>query len=115
MPAWRSRLFFAAAIAFIAACGQTPAEPPAANRAAAAPAPPLDPARAAWRDGKLRECRSLVLLEVPPGTDVARLCACAIDRGMAGRTLAELDHPIPGRPRALLQQCAAGMGIATAD
>lgn len=108
------RLAIAAIFALLAACGREPAEAPAADRtAAAAPAPPLDPARATWRDDKLRECSSLVLVQVPPGTDVARLCACAIDRGMAGRTLAQLSHPIPGRARDLLHQCAAEMHIPT--
>lgn len=110
-----SKLLFAAAT-LLAACGQNAAEAPATNRAspvAAAPVAPLDPALAAWRQDKLRECTSLVLLEVPPGTDIQRLCACAIDRGMAGRTLAQLDHPIPGRPRALLRQCATEMGVST--
>lgn len=113
----RGRLMLAAAI-LLAACGRNPAEAPTANRtvvpATTAPAPPLDPALAAWREDKLRECGSLVLLQVPPGTDVQRLCACAIDRGMAGRTLEQLGRPIPGRARALLHQCAAEMGIQTA-
>jgi hypothetical protein len=110
----RDLRFAIAAFAPLAACGQGPAEAPAANRVStAAPAPPLDPVRAAWREDKLRECGSLVLLQVPPGTDVERLCGCAIDRGMAGRTLEQLSHPIPGRARALLHQCAAEMGIPT--
>jgi hypothetical protein len=104
----------AVALILLAACGQTPAGAPVANRVAeVAPAPPPDPARAAWREDKLRECSSLVLLQVPPGTDVQRLCGCAIDRGMAGRTLEQLGHPIPGRARELLHQCAAEIGIPT--
>lgn len=69
----------------LAACGKAPG---ADNNASL----PADPALAQWRTDTLRGCIGGARDTVhDPSVPVERHCACAVDRIMAGRTLAQLQ------------------------
>ena len=76
----------------LAACDQNPAAKTA--NAAAAPAAIVDPGMptslAAWRAQVLTGCIEGGRATAPADVPVEAQCACAVDREMAGRTLAEL-------------------------
>lgn len=85
------------AVSSLAACsGQ-----PAASNQAAAPAPMLNASTnasdgeaaglARFRSEWLEACVGGARDAAPPGAPVERHCACAIDRMMAGKTLAQLE------------------------
>jgi len=85
----------AVALALLAACGG--GADPAANRAEAGA--PLSNAvvvderagLAAWREDVLRGCIGGGRERAGPGVPVEAQCTCAVDREMAGKTLAELE------------------------
>lgn len=90
------RLFFALPLLLAACTGQTGANnqaaAPAANVAnAAAPAGDEAAGLAAFRAQWLEACVGGARDAAPPGTPVERHCGCAIDRMMAGKTLAQLE------------------------
>lgn len=93
-------VFMGMTAALLAACT---AQPAANNQAAAPPAPGLNATagnavgdeaggladfRAQWLEACIGGARDAA----PPGTPVERHCACAIDRMMAGKTLAQLEE-----------------------
>jgi hypothetical protein len=94
------RPFMLATVALITACS---AQPAANNQAAApAPSPALNAAGnvttgdeaaglVAFRAQWLEACVGGARDAAPPGTPVERHCGCAIERMMAGKTLAELE------------------------
>lgn len=83
--------------AALAACSAQPA----ANNQTSAPAPVLNAAAnamgdeasalAAFRAEWLEACIGGARDAAPPGAPVERHCGCAIDRMMAGKTLAQLE------------------------
>ena len=95
-------------LAMLAACGaannaNNMAAAPAANASAEAPKPEpgggntLSAADEAAGIARLREEWLLACIgggrdAAPPGTPVQRHCACALDRTLAGRTVAELEE-----------------------
>lgn len=98
-------LIAAFALAALAACGSSQvgsnATAPAANESAEAPKPEtggnLSAADEAAGIARLREewlpaCIGGARDAAPPGTPVERHCACALDRTLAGRTVAELEE-----------------------
>jgi hypothetical protein len=90
-------LRIASATAFLfalAACGQNGGPAAKTANAAAAPAAIVDPglptSLAAWRAEVLTGCIEGGRATAPADVPVEAQCACAVDREMAGRTLAEL-------------------------
>ncbi len=76
----------------LSACGQAP--DPGANGAVAAntaAAPAGDAGLAQWREDALRGCIGGGRERAAPNVPVEAHCACAVDREMAGKTLAELE------------------------
>ena len=89
-PALRAvAALFAVALAACGGSGQEAAAPSPGN-AAAAPAA-ADAGLAAFRAEWLVACVGGARDAAPPGAPVERHCACAIDRVMSGRSLAELE------------------------
>ncbi|HYD12416.1 MAG TPA: hypothetical protein VEC11_06185 [Allosphingosinicella sp.] len=93
-------------LAALAGCGSSGQQPGNAAVNAAAPPGPAAPANAlatpapaaadaaglaAFRQDAMRGCVEGGRETAPPGTPVDRHCACAVDRVMAGRTLAQLE------------------------
>jgi hypothetical protein len=88
----------------VAACDRGTAADEAAAPAAA------DAGLAQWRADVLRGCIGGGRDAAGPGVPVERHCACAVDRVMAGRTLAQLEAAERSgeheqRFTALLRQC----------
>lgn len=106
-------LLSALLLAALAACGQAP--DPATNNAAtvnAAAAPALPAGLAQWREDVLRGCIGGGRESAGPNVPVEAHCACAVDRNMAGRSLAELEAEERSgehaeRFTAALRQCIA--------
>jgi hypothetical protein len=81
------------------------------NRVSAAPVAPIDPELVAMRAQGIAGCSAEASRRTAPGTDVARLCGCAVDRLMAGKTAAELPQtPVVDEQRAL-NACAGEQGV----
>jgi hypothetical protein len=67
-------------------------------------------ARNAFRQGSIDSCLEASRgTPAPPGFDWQRMCTCATERVMAGKTGAELAELQPGTPeqRRIVAQCAA--------
>lgn len=65
-----------------------------------------------FRQGSIESClESARAAPAPPGFDWERLCACATERVMEGKSGAELAQLEPGTPeqRRIVAQCAAEM------
>ena len=125
MREFRSRLFLTllavASIALLAACGPTGVEANqeaggngvAANGAKPAADAAQDRTRLAeYRDDALRGCIGGGRERAGPNVPVERHCACAVDRVMEGRTLAELEAEeasgeYAARFTAAMRQCIA--------
>ena len=80
---------FAVALAACGGSGQEAAAPSPVN--AVAPQPSGDAGLAAFRAEWLAACVGGARDAAPPGAPIERHCACAIDRVMVGRSLAELE------------------------
>jgi hypothetical protein len=102
--------------AALPACGSKPADPGNAAKpaAVAATATPSDAtALAQWREDSLRGCIGGARDRVgDPAVPVERHCACAVDREMAGKSMAELEEAERSGAHetlfpALLRQCIA--------
>jgi hypothetical protein len=106
-----------ASLALLAACGGGPSDNSSANGAApangatAAPAAPTDPELASMRAGGVAVCSDETARRSPPGTDVARLCGCAIDRVMAGKTLAQAREIRGDSEQVALNACAREQAV----
>ena len=125
MSEFRPRLFLAiftvASVAMLAACGPTAVEGnqeadgngTAANVAKPAADAAQDPAGLAqYREDALRGCIGGGRDRAGPDVPVERHCACAVDRVMEGRTMAELEAEevsgeYAGRFTAAMRQCIA--------
>lgn len=91
MIRWPAPCALVALLAALAACGgsgQEAAAPSPVNAAAPAAG---DPGLAAFRAEWLAACVGGARDAAPAGAPVERHCACAIDRVMSGRSLAELE------------------------
>ncbi|HVQ06969.1 MAG TPA: hypothetical protein VMS43_00895 [Allosphingosinicella sp.] len=101
-----------ASLALLAACGGGASNNNNNNNsAAAAPAGAEDAEIAAMRGRGIAGCSAEVSRRTPPGTDVARLCGCAVDRLMAGKTLAQLRQIRGGSEQEALNACAGEQGV----
>lgn len=105
-------LLSALSFAALAACGQ--ASDSGANDAGAhiPAAPALQAELAQWREDVLRGCIGGGREQAGPNVPVDAHCTCAVDRYMAGKTLAELEAAeLSGehaeRFTASLRQCIA--------
>jgi hypothetical protein len=104
-----------ASLALLAACGGGAANNSSADGGApanGAGAAPTDPELASIRARGIAGCSAEVTLRLAPGTDAARLCGCAVDRLMAGRTAAQLRAAGSSEEQAALVACAAEQGVA---
>jgi hypothetical protein len=104
-------------LALLAACGGAASNNSAGNAAAgngasAAPAAPTDPQLVAMRASALQTCGSQLGRMAPPGSDIPRLCGCAVDRLMAGKTAEQLRRGNPGDEERVIRACAGELGIA---
>lgn len=107
-------------LALLAACGGAASNNSAGNAAAgnaagaagAAPAAPTDPQLIAMRASALQTCGGQLARMAPPGSDIPRLCGCAVDRLMAGKTAEQLRRGNPGDEERVIRACAGELGIA---
>jgi len=83
----------------------------AASGGSAGPAPSADPELVALRAQGIAGCSAEATSRSPPGTDVARLCGCAVDSLMAGKTAAELPQTSVGDEQRALNACAVEQGV----
>jgi hypothetical protein len=103
-----------ASLALLAACGGGASNNSSANGAApvnAASAAPTDPELATIRAQGIAGCSAEVARRSAPGTDAARLCGCAVDRLMAGKTAAQLRATGGGNEQEALNACAGELGV----
>jgi hypothetical protein len=99
-------------LALLAACGGGASNNSSANGAAPANgAASADPELASMRTQGIAGCSAEVSHRSPPGTDVARLCGCAVDRLMAGKTVAQLHALRDGSEQEALNACAGEQGV----
>jgi hypothetical protein len=106
-----------ASLALLAACGGG-----AANNSSNVAAPangvradrplPTDPELLAMRAGAVRRCTEDVSLDPARSATAPRLCGCAVDRLMEGKTAEQLRRAGGGREREAIDACAAELGIA---
>jgi hypothetical protein len=109
-----------ASFALLAACGGGASNNGSANGAApanvagAAPAASADAELAALRVRLVAGCGAEEGRRAPPGTDMARICGCAVDRLLAGKTAAQLRATGLGNEQEALNACAAEQGVTLA-
>jgi hypothetical protein len=99
-----------ASLALLAACGGA-ANNSTGNAASGAPAPTTDPQLVTMRASALRTCSSQMARMTPAGSNVARLCGCAVDRLMAGKTAEQLRRGNPADEEVVIRACAGELGI----
>jgi len=99
-----------ASLALLAACGGGASNNSSANGAAPANGS-ADSELASMRAQGIAGCSAEVSRRSAPGTDVARLCGCAVDRLMAGKTVAQLHELRDGSEQEALNACAAEQGV----
>ena len=105
-----------ASLSLLAACGGGASNNSSANGAApangaAAAAGPNDPELASMRAQGISGCSAEVARRSAPGTDIARLCGCAVDRLIAGRTAAQIRQSGGGNEQVALNACAGEQGV----
>lgn len=97
-----------ASLALLAACGGGPSDNGSANGATPAP---IAPELASMRARGVAACSDESRRRSPPGTDVMRLCICAIDRVMAGKTLAQAREIRGDSEQLALNACAREQAV----
>lgn len=105
-----------ASFALLAACGGGASNNGSANGAAPANAAGAAPAGAEAELAALRVrlvagCSAAEGRRAPAGADMARLCGCAVDRLLAGKTAAQLRATGLGDEQQALNACAAEQGV----
>lgn len=106
-----------ASLALLAACGGGASNNGSANGSApanvagAAPGGAADPELVRLRTRLVAGCSGEEGRRAPPGADVARLCGCAVDRLLAGKTAAQLRATGIGNEQEALNTCAGELGI----
>jgi hypothetical protein len=103
-----------ASLALLAACGGG-----ASNNGSANGAAPANAAGAAEMDLPALRVRLVAGCSAEegrraPGADMARLCGCAVDRLLAGKTAAQVRATGLGNEQEALSACAAEQGVTLA-
>jgi hypothetical protein len=106
-----------ASFALLAACGGA-SNNGSANGAVpanvAAPAGAAEMELPALRVRLVAGCSAEEGRRAPPGADIARLCGCAVDRLLAGKTAAQVRATGLGNEQEALNACAAEQGVTLA-